>query len=240
MFDAAEAERLSIVNRVFPTESLIEETMAFAEKLANGPRLAYRLTKELIVQNFTSSLPDALEREARYQDVAGASQDFREGVRAFSVKAPTVVPRALKHSTFKTTSQNSVGEDAHMNNPPAGVIGVVGAGTMGEGIAQVALQSGYSVVLFDIQAEVLQRAVSDIHKKINRLVDKGKLTRAEADGAVARLTVSQDIAHLAQAQLVIEAVPERLNIKRDIFRQLDRFAAKTPFLRPTRRLCPSR
>jgi 2-(1,2-epoxy-1,2-dihydrophenyl)acetyl-CoA isomerase len=88
VFDAAEAERLSIVNRVFPAESLVEETMAFAEKLANGPRLAYRLTKELIVQNFTSSLPEALEREARYQDVAGASQDFREGVRAFSEKRP--------------------------------------------------------------------------------------------------------------------------------------------------------
>jgi 3-hydroxybutyryl-CoA dehydrogenase len=117
-----------------------------------------------------------------------------------------------------------------MNNSPAGVIGVVGAGTMGEGIAQVALQSGYSVVLFDIQADVLQRAVSDIHKKINRLVDKGKLPREAADGAVARLAASQDIAHLAQAQLVIEAVPERLNIKRDIFRQLEQVCSKDTIL----------
>jgi 2-(1,2-epoxy-1,2-dihydrophenyl)acetyl-CoA isomerase len=86
VFDATEAHRLGVVNRVFPPAELLSSTMEFAQKLAAGPTLAYQLTKQAIVQNFDASLPDALEREAQLQDVAGRSHDFREGVRAFAEK----------------------------------------------------------------------------------------------------------------------------------------------------------
>ncbi|GMA51527.1 enoyl-CoA hydratase [Alicyclobacillus contaminans] len=86
VFGAEEAERLGIVNRVFNPEALQEQSLAFAERLAEGPTVAYRLTKELIYDNAVSSLSEALEREARYQDVAGMTEDFREGVQAFVEK----------------------------------------------------------------------------------------------------------------------------------------------------------
>ncbi|QSO46817.1 enoyl-CoA hydratase/isomerase family protein [Alicyclobacillus mengziensis] len=84
VFDAKEAHHLGVVNRVFESADLLSKTMEFAQKLAAGPTLAYQLTKQAIVQNFDASLPDALEREARLQDIAGRSYDFREGVRAFT------------------------------------------------------------------------------------------------------------------------------------------------------------
>ncbi|MCL6452895.1 MAG: enoyl-CoA hydratase/isomerase family protein [Alicyclobacillus sp.] len=85
---AAEAYQLGIVNRVVPADALQAETMALARRLADGPTLAYRLTKQAMAQNMTASLPAALEREAQLQDEAGRSQDFREGVRAFAEKRP--------------------------------------------------------------------------------------------------------------------------------------------------------
>lgn len=84
VFDATEAHHLGVVNRLFESADLLSKTMEFAQRLVAGPTLAYQLTKEAILQNFDASLPDALEREARLQDIAGRSYDFREGVRAFT------------------------------------------------------------------------------------------------------------------------------------------------------------
>jgi len=78
------------VNRVVPADQLSAEVTAFAEQLANGPSLALGLTKQLIGQNFNASLPEALEREATLQAVAGQSFDFQEGVTAFHEKRAPV------------------------------------------------------------------------------------------------------------------------------------------------------
>ncbi|MCF8568091.1 enoyl-CoA hydratase/isomerase family protein [Alicyclobacillus tolerans] len=89
--DVLTAETLAeygVVNRVFEPQELVEETLAFAERLASGPTLAYSLTKQAMYENFQSSLGEALEREARLQGIAGRSHDFREGVRAFIEKRP--------------------------------------------------------------------------------------------------------------------------------------------------------
>jgi 2-(1,2-epoxy-1,2-dihydrophenyl)acetyl-CoA isomerase len=86
VINAEEALRLGIVNRVFDPEVLLDETMAFAKRLAEGPTLAYQLTKQAIHANTHASLAEALEREAVLQDIAGRSHDFREGVRAFAEK----------------------------------------------------------------------------------------------------------------------------------------------------------
>lgn len=83
-----EALQFGVVNRVFPADELLAATKNFATRLANGPTLAYALTKQALYSNFSAKLSDALELEAQIQEMAGQSEDFREGVRAFLEKRP--------------------------------------------------------------------------------------------------------------------------------------------------------
>lgn len=100
-------------------------------------------------------------------------------------------------------------------------IGVVGAGTMGAGIAQVALQAGLTVFLFDPAPGALQLAQGRIEGGLARLVAKRRLTPEERAVALARLTLATELKEIATADLIIEAVPEQLPLKRDLFQQLD-------------------
>jgi 3-hydroxybutyryl-CoA dehydrogenase len=101
------------------------------------------------------------------------------------------------------------------------VIGVVGSGAMGAGIAQVAAQAGYQVKLFDTRAEAVDKAIADIGKTFAKLVEKGKLTQDAASAARARLHPVLALDALADAQLVIEAIVENLNVKRKLFADLE-------------------
>jgi len=101
-------------------------------------------------------------------------------------------------------------------------IGVVGAGTMGHGIAQVAAQSGYQVLLVDAVPAALERGRTQIGKGYERLVAKGKLAAEERDQALGRLSTSGDLAALAAADLVVEAVVERQEVKTKVLSELDR------------------
>jgi 3-hydroxybutyryl-CoA dehydrogenase len=101
-------------------------------------------------------------------------------------------------------------------------IGVVGAGTMGHGIAQVAAQAGYQVVLVDVAPEALARGVAQIGKGLGRLFEKGKLPAEERDAALARVQSAGEIAALADADLVVEAVVERQDVKEKVLGDLDR------------------
>ncbi|MCL6626042.1 enoyl-CoA hydratase-related protein [Alicyclobacillus shizuokensis] len=86
VLSAETARALGIVNHVYEPDQLLQETLAFARQLAQGPTFAYRLTKQALFANATASLADALEVEAQLQDAAGRSEDFREGVSAFLEK----------------------------------------------------------------------------------------------------------------------------------------------------------
>jgi len=100
-------------------------------------------------------------------------------------------------------------------------IGVVGAGTMGHGIAQVAAQQGCDVVLVDAVPAALERGRSQIGKGLERLVTKGKLAPEERDQALARLSTGGDLGALAGADLVVEAVVEKLEVKAKVLAELD-------------------
>ncbi|HXU30749.1 MAG TPA: 3-hydroxybutyryl-CoA dehydrogenase [Thermoanaerobaculia bacterium] len=104
-------------------------------------------------------------------------------------------------------------------------IGVIGAGTMGHGIAQVSAQSGYRVILVDVAAAALERGLSAIAKGYERQVAKSKLTPEERDGALGRLTGSSDLGEITGVDLAIEAVVERLEVKLEVLRDLDRVCA---------------
>lgn len=99
-------------------------------------------------------------------------------------------------------------------------IAVVGAGTMGSGIAELALTRGFHVALYDVSGQQLARAQGALHANLTRLHERGKL-REHPDALLARLTSTSDLGALGGADVIIEAAPERLDLKRDLFRQLD-------------------
>jgi 3-hydroxybutyryl-CoA dehydrogenase len=100
-------------------------------------------------------------------------------------------------------------------------IGVVGAGTMGNGIAHVFARSGFPVVLADVSEAALDAGLKAIRKNLAREVSKEKLTAAEAEAAIARIVVSTTLDALAPAALVVEAATERFEIKAKIMQRLD-------------------
>jgi 3-hydroxybutyryl-CoA dehydrogenase len=104
-------------------------------------------------------------------------------------------------------------------------IAVLGSGTMGAGIAQVCALRGFLTVLYDITPEIVNAGYEKIRASIQKGVDLGKTTPEAAGSALARLRTTADLKDCSLADLAIEAVPEDLNIKRDLFRQLDELLA---------------
>ena len=100
-------------------------------------------------------------------------------------------------------------------------IGVVGAGTMGNGIAQVFAQSGYEVRLCDAAPAALDRARATIERSLGKFVEKGKLSAADRDGALGRLTTGPDLDAFADVDYVVEAIAENVETKLKVFHTLD-------------------
>ena len=101
-------------------------------------------------------------------------------------------------------------------------VGVVGAGTMGNGIAHVFARSGYSVILCDVEQKFLERAISTITRNLEREVAKNKITAADRDASIERIQPVIKREHLSECDFVIEAATEKFGIKSEIFRDLDR------------------
>jgi len=99
--------------------------------------------------------------------------------------------------------------------------GVVGAGTMGNGIAQVAATSGFRTVMVDVASEALARGMAAVEKSLGRLESKGKLSAEDRSAALGRLSTSSELDALAGCELVVEAVVERFEVKRQVLAELD-------------------
>jgi 3-hydroxybutyryl-CoA dehydrogenase len=100
-------------------------------------------------------------------------------------------------------------------------VGVLGAGLMGHGIAQVAAQAGYDVVLREVDQDRLDKGLGRIQKQLARSVEKGKMEQSDADAVLGRIKGTLDYADLADADLVIEAITENLGEKLEMWRELD-------------------
>ena len=100
-------------------------------------------------------------------------------------------------------------------------IGVVGSGAMGTGIAQIAAQAGYKVILNDVSEQALQRAIAGINATFDKLISKGKVTEELKQETLARIAVATDLSAMAKADLVIEAIIEKLEAKNELLEQLD-------------------
>ena len=109
-------------------------------------------------------------------------------------------------------------------------VAVLGAGQMGNGITQVAGVSGYSVVMVDIKQEYVDRGMETIRKSLDKLVSKERLTRNDADLALNRISTSTTRVDCAEADLVIEAIPEIPELKFTTFRELDQICKKDAIL----------
>ncbi|MBY8888668.1 3-hydroxyacyl-CoA dehydrogenase family protein [Streptomyces sp. PTM05] len=101
-------------------------------------------------------------------------------------------------------------------------LAVIGAGLMGSGIAQVSAQAGYDVVLRDVTDEALARGKGGIATSYEKFVSKGKLTAEQAEAALGRITTTTDLDAVADADIVVEAVFEKIEVKQEIFRTLDK------------------
>lgn len=105
-------------------------------------------------------------------------------------------------------------------------VGVIGAGTMGSGIAQVASQSGHKVWLFDTNQAALDKATASLKKIMARLVEKGRKTQEEADAIVGRVNVCTDVASFANCGIIIEAIIENIEIKKSVFSSVEKVVSK--------------
>ena len=102
------------------------------------------------------------------------------------------------------------------------VISVFGAGTMGHGIAQIMAQQGYKVLLGDVRQELLDTALERVKRSLQKLAEKGKIGQDEVEGTLSMITGTIDIKELAKdADFVIEAIPEKLDAKKGLIKQLD-------------------
>ncbi|GIF64225.1 3-hydroxybutyryl-CoA dehydrogenase [Asanoa ishikariensis] len=104
----------------------------------------------------------------------------------------------------------------------AGRLAVIGAGLMGSGIAQVAAQAGWEVTLRDLDDAATGRGVANIRKSLERFAAKGTISGDDVEPTLARITTTTDLGAAGDADIVVEAVFERLDIKQDVFRELDK------------------
>ena len=100
-------------------------------------------------------------------------------------------------------------------------IAIIGAGQMGNGIAQVSSCAGYRVTMIDIKEEFLEKGMNTINNSLNKLVSKGKMSEIEAESAISRISTSTDKSSASDADLVVEAIPEVLSYKTSLFAELD-------------------
>src|SRR5262245_53895155 len=101
-------------------------------------------------------------------------------------------------------------------------LAVIGAGLMGGGIAQVAAVAGWNVTLRDVTDEALNRGLAGIRASLGKFVEKGRLDADAAEAAVERITPTTDLEAAAGASIVVEAVFEQIDVKREVFAALDR------------------
>ncbi len=161
--------------------------------------------------------------------VAGALKPFDEGLlqerRLFAMLMATPESQALRHAFFAERAASKI-PDVPADTPARAIakVGVIGAGTMGGGICMNFLNAGIPVTLLETAQEALDRGVTTIRRNYDNSARKGKLKPEQVDKRMALLHPTLDFAQLADCDLVIEAVFETMEVKREVFRHLDAVA----------------
>jgi 3-hydroxyacyl-CoA dehydrogenase len=235
---AAEALELKLIDRQAVEGSLNEEAAAFARELAAVrplPRTSERrvapdpaavsaFRQEHARKFFGFEAPDAVIRA-----IEASTLPFGEGRgierSEFERLLAGAQSAALRYLFFAERQAAKIeGLDAAVKPSPIAKVGVVGAGTMGGGITMNFLSIGVPVRLIDLNAESLSRGVGVIRKNYDATAAKGRLTSAQVEGAMALLSPDANLAALADCDLIIEAVFENMEVKREVFQRLDAIA----------------
>jgi 3-hydroxyacyl-CoA dehydrogenase len=238
---AEQAHSVGLVDRLAGEASLETDAVAFArevaarsahpiasrrdDKLAEGradPEMFDRFRKEHARRFRGLDAPEACIEAVR----AAVELPFAEGVRRereliLKLFAGTQ-SRALQHVFFAERAAAKI-DDIPADTPviPIRKVGVLGAGTMGGGIAMNFLSAGFPVTIVERDQAPLDRGVAIMRKNYESTAKRGRLTAADVEAAMGRLTPSLDYTALADCDLVIEAVFENMDIKKDVFRRLD-------------------
>src|ERR1044071_7744224 len=166
---------------------------------------------------------------------AAVTRPFDEGRRLERANFDRLVAgpesRALRHMFFAERQTSKI-PDVPEDTPVREVnrVAVIGAGTMGGGIAMSFANAGIPVTLVDMTEEALNRGINLIRKNYSATVDKGRLTQADMDKRIGLIRGSTDLSGIANADMVIEAVFERMDVKQELFRKLDGVAKKGAIL----------
>jgi 3-hydroxyacyl-CoA dehydrogenase len=196
-----------------------ERTLDAAQVAAEVHAARQRLTARQRLQPAYAALLDA---------VAGCALPFEEGARqeraVFLQLVPSRAAQALRHQFKAEREATKLPADVQADPRPVQTVAVIGAGTMGAGIAICALDAGLKVLLLEQNDEALARGQQRIREHYSGRVAAGKMPAAVAEAAQSRLTPTLDWPALAHADLVIEAVFEDLAVKQAVFRQIDAHA----------------
>src|SRR5690606_37073276 len=136
------------------------------------------------------------------------------------VRAPPLCRR--RAIPRKAVTRTPFCEDAMTALPKSATIAVIGAGTMGAGIAQVAAAAGHPVLLYDLAAGAVERGIAGVRAGLDKLVERKRMTGEARDALMARIVHAEALDQLGDAALVIEAVIEKLAVKHELFAALEK------------------
>ena len=242
---ADKAHAIGLVDRLVPEDRLTEAAVDFAREIAipGGPRRTSKRPVDVapgVFDAFVASqgakLRGLAAPAACIEAVRGAVElPFRDGLareRALFVElARGRQSLALRHIFFaERTAAKIDGMPPDAKLIPVEKVGIIGAGTMGGGIAMNFLSAGIPVAMVEREQGPLDRGVATIRKNYERTAKRGRLTAEQVEASMSRLSPQLDLAGLAECDLVIEAVFENMEIKKDIFRRLDGIAKPAAIL----------
>jgi 3-hydroxyacyl-CoA dehydrogenase len=221
----------ALIDACVPAAELVERALAFAAQVRSTPRLSERPVAPQpalleAARARAAALPYPAPRECVEAVAASIDRPFADGLAAERAGFQTLMrspeSAALRHAFFAERAATKVpGVEADTPRRAIRQVAVLGAGTMGAGIATACLMAGLRVDLIDAQAAGLERGLKAIDKHLAGQVDKGRISAVRAEQLRAQLRAGQDDAVLAEADLVIEAVFEALDLKQQVFRRLD-------------------
>jgi 3-hydroxyacyl-CoA dehydrogenase len=243
---ADEALAMGLVDEVASGE-LLPAALAFARRVVKAtvhPVASHRQAKPPADAGFFEAQRKRIATSKRGQPApleclacieAATTMPFDEGMKfereRFDVLVNGTESKAMRHLFLAERAAAKIpGIPADVAPAKIGKVAVIGAGTMGSGIAMSFASAGIPVILFEARDAALQRGVATIRKNYEGTVSKGKLKQEEAEARIARIETTLDMARMADADLVIEAVFEDMAVKKDLFGKLDALCKPTAVL----------